>query len=82
MYVCHTEFVDLLKVVCDRYFVSIIRKLMIDHTLVKVDIVHDIGTLIAPVSNDTLTDELHLDHLLVLMITVRPFLKLSNFLKA
>ena len=55
---------------------------MIDHALVKVDIVHDIGTLIAPVSNDTLTAELHLDHLLVLMITVRPFLKLSNFLKA
>ena len=72
----------MLKVVRDRDFISIIRKLMIDHTLVKVDVVHDIGALIAPIANDTLTAELHLDHLLVLMITVRPFLKLSNFLKA
>ena len=68
--VCDTQVVHLLKVVSDAHLNSVVGELKITDTLFKVNVMYDVGALGAPVSNDTLSAELELYCLLVLVITV------------
>ena len=55
---------------------------MVSDTLVEVDVVYDVGALVAPITDHTLATEFDFYHLLELALTVGAILKLADFLQA
>ena len=70
------------KVLSDRDFVSIVRKLEVGHRLLEIDIVDNVCSFVAPVANHTLPAEFHPDHLLKMTLAVGSVFELSNLVKA
>ena len=72
----------MIEVLSDAHLLPVVGELKLSHTLFKIDVVHDVGSLGAPVSNDALTAKLELHCLLVLVVTVTSTLQLSYLLEA
>ena len=66
--VAHVQLVHLREVLSDRNLCSIVAEFSLTDRLLKVNVVHNIGALGSPVSNDALSSELELDHLLELVL--------------
>ena len=74
--------VHLSEVLSYRDFCSIVGELVVLDRLFEVDVMDNVGPLIAPVADDAFSAELQFDHLLKLMITVGAILHFFDFLQA
>ena len=76
------QVVLLIEVLSDAFLSPVEGELKLSHTLLKVNVVNDVGALGAPVSNDALTIELKLYCLLELVLTVSSTLQLVYLFEA
>ena len=78
----HVFLVDLLEVLSNLGLLIIENKTVINWIFLKVNIIDDIGSLAAPISNHTFIAELETDDLLELRFTVRCLLDLKDPIQA
>lgn len=70
--------IDLGEILGHRRHLVVVHELVLDGILVKVDIAHDVGPLVAPIGDDTLLRELSSNHLLPACLVLRFVLELHH----